>query len=193
MNTGLRIRHLAEERKISVKELAGKIGRTRQAVYDIYSGRVSVNVELLTKICKALDIEPYEFFLEGKNPGRSKEELLNFMNKIFGYIIEKNYVHRMHIQQLMSNIHSKSSYGDGLACLSYNNEGKNYEYPFKEEYRPMKNKLTEEDLRNFSTVVYSKYFGNIKEWLDTMKYQEIISQYVEKYFENEEIKELSPK
>ena len=189
MDIGLKIKQLAESKNISVKDLAKLTGKTKQSIYDIYTGRVSVNVDLLGKICQAIGIEPFEFFMESNKTGHSKEELLKLMNTIFSHVIEKNYIHLMSVQQLMLNVIEKSSNGEALVSLKLNKEVKMFEYPFIEEYRPMKKTLSETEIRDFSNAVFSKYFSNIKEWVDSMDYSKIISGYMEKYFEKLEIEE----
>ena len=193
MDIGQRIRYLAEQKNISVKDLAEKIGRTRQGMYDIYSGRVSVNVDMLGKICKALGIETFEFFTDTNKTGRSKDELLKLMNRVFGFVIEKNYMHLMSIQELMVKVFTHSSNGKALVSLKLNKDVKNFEYPFIEEFRPMKKPLTEDEIRDFSNAVFSKYFSNIKEWMDSMDYKKIIAEYLDKYYENVEVEEILEK
>ncbi len=62
MEIGRRIKLIAEEKGISVQELANRLGRTRQSIYDIHNGRVSLNTNLLIKIAKELDEPISRFF-----------------------------------------------------------------------------------------------------------------------------------
>ena len=64
MDIGQKIREVAELKDISTQELANRIGRTRQALYDIYNDRVSVNIEMLESIAKALGEPIANFFID---------------------------------------------------------------------------------------------------------------------------------
>lgn len=58
LDLGELIKSVALERRISAGALAEKINTSKQNIYGIYR-RNSIDTELLTKICKALD---YDFF-----------------------------------------------------------------------------------------------------------------------------------
>ena len=77
MKIGLKIKDLAELKKISTKELAKKINKSRQTIYDIYSGRVSISVELIQQIAIALNVSVLEFFDEDTNEFYNNTERLN--------------------------------------------------------------------------------------------------------------------
>jgi transcriptional regulator with XRE-family HTH domain len=63
MGIGSRIQEIARSKNISPQELGKMIDKTRQAIYDIYNSRVSVNVDVLLKIAKALDEPVISFFM----------------------------------------------------------------------------------------------------------------------------------
>jgi transcriptional regulator with XRE-family HTH domain len=67
METGNKIKLIAEEKGISAQDLADRLGRTRQSIYDIYNGRVSLNVDLLIKIAKELNEPIINFFSEANS------------------------------------------------------------------------------------------------------------------------------
>ena len=69
MEIGKRIKEIATSKKVSANELAGLLNKTRQNIYDIYLGRVSVNTDLLEKIANVLYEPITSFFPDSKVPG----------------------------------------------------------------------------------------------------------------------------
>jgi len=64
MLIGEKIKSIAALKGVSVFELAERIGRTRQGIYDIYNSRVSVSVEQLIRISEALEEPILNFFID---------------------------------------------------------------------------------------------------------------------------------
>lgn len=63
MEIGQKIKQVAELKNVSAQDLGERVGRTRQAIYDIYNARVSVSVDLLYKIAEALKEPVLNFFI----------------------------------------------------------------------------------------------------------------------------------
>ena len=63
INIGERIKEVAELKNITAQELADRLGRTRQSIYDIYNSRVSLNVDLLINIAHELNKQVFNFCL----------------------------------------------------------------------------------------------------------------------------------
>jgi transcriptional regulator with XRE-family HTH domain len=64
MSIGEKIRLIADSKTVSAQELAKRVKKSRQTIYDIYNDRVSVNVELLKAIAEALDEPVVNFLIE---------------------------------------------------------------------------------------------------------------------------------
>jgi transcriptional regulator with XRE-family HTH domain len=62
MEIGQVIKIIARNKGFTASKLGEKIDRTPQAIYEIYKGRVSVNIEMLKKIATALETPVNEFF-----------------------------------------------------------------------------------------------------------------------------------
>ena len=180
MEIGKKIKEIAESKNISVKDLGEKIGRTRQAVYDIYTGKVSVNVELLTKICTALGIEPYSLFKEENNLPQNKEELKRIIGEVTAQIINNHYIFAIHIRELMLNIHMKAKEGMGLVNLEFNSKLKPIEYPFVEHYKPLKAPINKQDLQQYSESIYGNFFKNLLILVHTQDFSKIISDIIDR-------------
>jgi len=88
MEIGQRIKKIAEEKRISAKEVGKMIGHTRQSIYDIYAGKVSINVKNLEKIAIALDEPIINFFTEQQIPQKKQaiKTPAAFLSKAFANI-----------------------------------------------------------------------------------------------------------
>lgn len=181
MIIGLKIKEIAEEKNISPKELADGIGRTRQAVYDIYSGKVSVNVDLLEKICKVLGIEMHSIFLSESIFPHSKDELKKVISGVTNQIIEGNYIDLTTIKTLIINILQNAYDGKGLVNLELLKHPKTGKFVLKAEYRPLKTKLTDGELKDFAKPAFSKFFTEIKSQVDAISYEKIIEKYIDSF------------
>ncbi|MFA6924416.1 MAG: helix-turn-helix domain-containing protein [Bacteroidales bacterium] len=181
MHIGLKIKELAESKKVSAKELGDKIGRTRQAVYDIYSGKVSVNIDLLEKIAKALDINIVLFLKEHSQWQALRKEMLNdALNEIIPIIISKNYISILEIRQLIMDIHVNATKGKGLVNLNLVKQQNNSSFILEQSYEELKNSLKEKDLKRFTQNIFNKYFTDLKQVVDSSDYKKIIAEYFNK-------------
>lgn len=54
---GNRISELRQEKGMSVNQLAEKCDVSRQNIYKIEDGKYNVSIDILYKVCKALDVE----------------------------------------------------------------------------------------------------------------------------------------
>lgn len=54
---GNRISELRQEKGMSVIQLAEKCDVSRQNIYKIEDGKYNVSIDILYKVCKALDVE----------------------------------------------------------------------------------------------------------------------------------------
>ncbi|MEI6765057.1 MAG: helix-turn-helix transcriptional regulator [Bacteroidota bacterium] len=179
---GLKIKEIAEKKNVSVKNLADSIGRTRQAIYDIYSGKVSVNVDMLNKICGVLGVPVYTLFIGESQLPQSQVELKKVINSILAQVIKKNYVEKLAIRQLMINIYTKASEGHGLVSLELKADKGEGQPVFHEVYKPLKNKLTDSELKDAANLIFKKFFTNIKEMADTADYGKILDAYIDDHF-----------
>jgi XRE family transcriptional regulator, regulator of sulfur utilization len=181
MEIGLKIKEIAEKKNLSVIELAERIGRSRQAVYDIYTGKVSVNVDLLEKICLVLDIKMYMLFADESSLPQSKEELKKYIGKITDSILGENYIFITHIRQLIWNVHSNAKEGMGLVNLEINNKAGAAEYPFVEYYKPLKNPVRRQDLDRYQENILGgrNFFKRLLLDASRHDYNKIISDYVD--------------
>jgi transcriptional regulator with XRE-family HTH domain len=124
MDVGTRIKEIAKSKNISPRDLGNKIGKTRQAVYDIYNGRVSVNVDVLVEIADALN-EPVISFFTGEPDDY--------------YKLVPMAIPVSAILELMSEIHEHAKAGKGMVNLhlSKSREGililERYYYDLKDQ------------------------------------------------------------
>lgn len=184
MNIGVKIKALAESKKISAKELGEKIGRTRQAVYDIYSGKVSVNVEILDKISKAFGMETYQFFIEDERLPQTRDKLKSLIIEIMPHVINNSYISFSLFKELSIDILKNVYEGNGLVSLVLEKKPEPGNFNFLLKYKPLKNKLTDKELGEFSRSVFGKVFTEIKTQLDSYEYGEIIGSYIDELFNN---------
>ena len=71
MHIGLRIKHIAEHHKVSVVELASLLGKSKQAIYDLFE-RPHVSTEILEKLSECLGV-PLQVFLENTDFNSEKK------------------------------------------------------------------------------------------------------------------------
>ena len=60
-----KIKHLQEQKKVSVKDLAKAISVTRQSIYDYYNGKTNLSINTLQKIAHYFGVPVSYFFDEG--------------------------------------------------------------------------------------------------------------------------------
>ena len=136
-NVGGRIKEVAESKNITTQELADRIGRTRQSIYDIYNGRVSLSVDLLIKIAHELKEPVFNFFID--DPSSYYDMIPNALP------IEEIFKH-------MKHIHENAKRGAGLVHLRIfkTKEGM---YILDSEYRDLNQDLSENDKEKFGQQI----------------------------------------
>ncbi len=137
MNVGEKIKQVADSRSITAQDLADRLGRTRQSIYDIYNGRVSLNVDLLMKIANELKEPIHNFFIDDPN---------SYYDMIPNVIpIEEIFKH-------MKHIHENTKRGAGLVHLRIfkTEEGM---YILDSEYRDLNQELSENEKEKFGQQV----------------------------------------
>lgn len=133
MNTGKRIQEIAKSKGVTARKLGKMVGRTPQAIYDIYSERVSINVKLLEKVAKALDEPIFNFFIESQDA----------LYDMIPHIIPMPEIHKV-----MKNIHESVKKDMALVNLSIIKTPQGM-FLFDCEFRELKQKLTTEEVDLF--------------------------------------------
>lgn len=133
MNIGQRIKEIAISKNVSAKELGERIGRTKQATYDIYSQKVSVSTRLLEKISKALDVPVVYFFVESEDA----------IYDMIPYIIPMPEIHK-----LIKSIHESATNGFAMVNLSITKTPEGM-FLFESESRKLGKKLNDEEIDKF--------------------------------------------
>lgn len=67
MNIGLKIKELASEKNLTLADLAKRLGKTKQAVYEMVE-KEDVNTSILKKLCSEFNV-PISYFFEGDEAG----------------------------------------------------------------------------------------------------------------------------
>ena len=150
MSVGSRIQETAKSKNISPQELGKMIGRTRQAVYDIFNGRVSVNVDLLFKIAQALDEPVISFYMGDPDDYYKLVPLAIPIDRIL---------------ELMSEIHEYAKKGSGLVNLHLS-KSKEGVFILERSYTDLKNKLDEEFINRYGNNLYESYMVSSPEKLN---------------------------
>ena len=133
MKIGERIKTIAKSKGYTAQQLADKIGKTRQAVHDIYSGRVNVNLDQLKAIAIALKV-PLPLIMVD-----SDDELYD----LIPFMIPMKEIHK-----LMENIHDMVQKGSALVNLSIMQSLEGM-YIFDYEFRPLESKLSKDEIEKF--------------------------------------------
>jgi transcriptional regulator with XRE-family HTH domain len=150
MKIGEIIKKIAQSKNISAQELGKRVSRTRQAIYDIYSDRVSINVKLLKEIALALDEPITNFFIEGP------ESYYDMMPKV---------VPMEQVLKLIANIHEMTKTGSGLVNLRIIKSRESI-FIFESSFRELKYTITEEEINKFGNYVYESYLVTSPELLE---------------------------
>jgi transcriptional regulator with XRE-family HTH domain len=150
MSIGSRIQEIAKSKNISPQELGKKIGKTRQAIYDIYNSRVSVNVDVLLKIADALDEKVISFFMGDPDD----------YYKLVPMAIPINV-----ILELMSEIHENAKKGKGLVNLHLSKSREGI-FILEKSYDDLKDKLGEVEINRFGNNLYESYMVSSPEKLN---------------------------
>ena len=138
MNINQKIKQIARQKNLSAKELGKRIGRSSQAVYDIYSGRVSVNVKLLEKIAKALNEPVFKFFIESPDDYHS---------------MMPNAIPMEAIHKLMVDVHEYAKKGEGMFHMRIHKSTEGI-YILDSSFAKMKKPLKQEKLVKLGNQVY---------------------------------------
>lgn len=138
MHIGERIKAIAKSKGVSVKDLAKRIDRTTQTVYDIYNNRVNLNVDLLEKIAKGLDEPVFTFFV--KDPESY-------------YDMIPNAIPMEEVHKLMQSIQERVKDGEGLVNL-YLTQSREGIFILNADFLPLRDKLSEEDINRFGNRLY---------------------------------------
>lgn len=74
MNIGLKIKELASKEKLDVSELAKRLGKSKQAVYDLLE-KEDLNTSILKQLSQILNVPITAFFQEKLETQNVQEEL----------------------------------------------------------------------------------------------------------------------
>jgi len=137
MLIGEKIKIIAGSKGVSVLELAKRLGRTRQGIYDIYNSRVSVSVDQLKKIAEVLE-----------------EPILNFLvdDQDSYYDIIPQVIPIREIIKHIQQVHEHASRGEGMVNLRIfrTRDGM---YIMESEFRKMQNELTNEEIEKYARQI----------------------------------------
>lgn len=67
MSIGLKIKELASKKNITLADLAKRLGKTKQAVYEMVE-KEDVNTSILKKLCSEFNV-PISYFFDGDEAG----------------------------------------------------------------------------------------------------------------------------
>jgi len=138
MEIGKKIKKIASSKDISVKELAKRIGKTTQAIYDLYNERVSISINMLEKIAIALDEPIFNFFIQSPD-------------SYYDLLPEALPMEEVH--KVMHSIHEHAKKGQGLVNLSLilSQQGM---FMLEYEFHELKDKLNQETIVRFGNKLY---------------------------------------
>jgi transcriptional regulator with XRE-family HTH domain len=137
MTVNEKIKHIASLKGISAQELGTLIGRTRQGVYDIYNGRVSVSVGLMAKIAIALKEPIVNFFIDDPD---------SYYNMI------PQVIPIQEILKHMRHVHEHAKRGEGMVNLRIF-RSKDGMYILESEFHELKDKLTGDEIEKFDRQI----------------------------------------
>ncbi len=80
MNIGLRIKELASKEKLEISDLAAKLGKTKQAVYDMMS-KQDLNTSILRELAVIFKVPIIAFFQEDYMEQNTLQTELDFAKK----------------------------------------------------------------------------------------------------------------
>ena len=133
MLIGEKIKIVAGSKGVSVLELAKRLGRTRQGIYDIYNSRVSVSVDQLIKISEALEEPILNFFIDDPD---------SYYRKI------PQVVSMRETLNLIEQVNEHATRGEGMVNLRIfrTRDGM---YIMESEFRQLKEELTDDEKIKF--------------------------------------------
>jgi transcriptional regulator with XRE-family HTH domain len=141
MSIGSRIKAIAKSKNVSPQQLGSIIGKTRQAVYDIYNDRVSLNVDTLIKIARELKEPVITFLIEDPDAY---------------YDLVPKAIPIEEILKLVSSIHEMTKKGMGLVNLRIT-KSKEGMFILESVFEELKSKFTEEEINKFGNYVYESF------------------------------------
>ncbi len=149
MSIGSRIKEIAKSKNVSPQQLGNIIGKTRQAVYDIYNDRVSVSIDTVIKIARELKVPIITLLFE---------------NQDAYYDLIPKAIPIEEILKLVTNIHEMTKTGLGLVNLRIikSREGM---FILESVFNELKYKITEEEINKFGNYVYESYVATSPELL----------------------------
>ena len=149
MSLGSRIKEIAKSKKVSPQQLGNIIGKTRQAVYDIYNDRVSVSIDTVIKIAKELKVPIITLLFE--NPDAY-------------YDLIPKAIPIEEILKLATNIHEGTKKGFGLVNLRITKSSEGM-FILESVFSELKNNTTEDEINKFGNYVYESYQATSPELL----------------------------
>ena len=137
MLIGEKIKNIAGAKAVSVQELARRIGRTRQGIYDIYNSRVSVSVDQLVKISEALGEPILNFFIDDPDSY---------------YDIIPQVIPMREILKHIQHVNEHATRGEGMVNLRIfrTRDGM---YILESEFRKLNEELSDEDKAKYSIQI----------------------------------------
>ena len=188
MYIGQKIKEIAVKNKISAIELADMLGKSRQAIYDIYRGKVSVNIDLLEKIAISLNEPIVNFFSDSSKPLVDRQALKEVITEIIREVLSKYYLHYTELQGLIKEIHDKARLGEGLVHLRVKRTEEGA--VLISEYRKLENNILEKDLSRFADSLLDDFFTNLGPLGDRLELKSIINNHFDEKGEGYLIKIL---
>ncbi|MEG2495281.1 MAG: helix-turn-helix transcriptional regulator, partial [Mucinivorans sp.] len=82
MGIGLKIKELAEQRKVDAVWIAKRLGKTKQAVYDIFS-KEDVNTSILKELANAFGV-PVSYFFDEEDIHNNSQRIEGDNNVVVG-------------------------------------------------------------------------------------------------------------
>jgi len=149
MSLGSRIKEIAKSKKVSPQQLGNIIGKTRQAVYDIYNDRVSVSIDTVIRIAKELKVPIITLLFE--NPDAY-------------YDLIPKAIPIEEILKLVTNIHEETKKGFGLVNLRITKSSEGM-FILESFFSELKNNTTEDEINKFGNYVYESYQATSPELL----------------------------
>jgi transcriptional regulator with XRE-family HTH domain len=138
---GRRIKEAAKSKNVSAQQLAAVIGKTRQAVYDIYNDRVSVNIETIIIISRELKIPLGDLIFDDPDAY---------------YDLIPKAIPIDEVLKLVTEIHKSAKEGFGLVNLRIT-KSKEGIFIFDSVFKELKQILEEEEIIKFGNNVYESY------------------------------------
>ncbi|OFY82721.1 MAG: hypothetical protein A2V46_00410 [Bacteroidetes bacterium RBG_19FT_COMBO_42_7] len=141
MKIGEKIKQMADSKAVSAQELAKRIERSRQAIYDIYNDRVSVSVDLLKDIAKALKVPVTDFLID--NPDAF-------------YDMIPSVLPIREVLKHMKQVHEHAIRGEAMIHLRIFRT-KDGMYIMESYFRELKEKLTEDEIEKFDQQIKESF------------------------------------